>query len=93
MSENPDSMLVEQRIDPEILRDLVGRHFEEMVKYVVDLARRVAAVGGQLHADAEQLLLESGSRQEDLWGANDYAGKGEADCIEFTSLIGRGEAV
>lgn len=88
MSEtHPDIVLVESRIEPEILRGLVGRHFEEMVKYVVDLERRVAAVGGQLHADAEQLLLESGSQQQDLWGANYYPGKGESDCIEFTSLI------
>ena len=57
------------------------------MKYVVDLERRVAAVGGDLHADAEQLLLESGSRQTDLWGANYYPGKGSDSCIEYTALI------
>jgi hypothetical protein len=44
-------------------------------------------VGGELHADAEQLLLEDGSRQEDLWGANYYPDLGAAECVEFTSLI------
>jgi hypothetical protein len=58
-----------------------------MVKYVVDIERRVAAVGGELHADAEQLLLAEGSRQTDLWGANYYHGKGRDECIEYTSLI------
>jgi hypothetical protein len=58
-----------------------------MVKYVVDVERRLAAVGGELHADAEQLLLQSGSRQADLWGANYYPGRGPEECIEYTSLI------
>lgn len=58
-----------------------------MVKYVVDVRRGFAAVGGELHADAEALLLENGSRQADLWGANYYPGLGEEQCIEYTSLI------
>ena len=58
-----------------------------MVKYVVDVRREIAAVGGELHADEEALLLEKGSRQEDLWGANYYPGKGAEGCIEYTSLI------
>ena len=45
------------------------------------------AVGGELHADAEQLLLESGSKQNNLWGANYYPGRGEEECVEYTSLI------
>ena len=85
-AENPDILIVSQRIDPAVLSRLVGAYFEDMVKYVVDLARGIAAVGGELHADAEALLLEQGSQQEDLWGANYYPGRGE-DCIEYTSLI------
>ncbi|HYS05477.1 MAG TPA: DUF5674 family protein [Candidatus Dormibacteraeota bacterium] len=34
------------------------------------------SVGGELHADAEQLLLEQGSAQADLWGANCFPGQG-----------------
>jgi Protein of unknown function (DUF5674) len=83
----PDVVLVERRLDRAELRRLVERHFEDMVKYVVDVARGVAAVGGELHADEEALLLEHGSRQDDLWGANYYPGRGEGDCIEYTSLI------
>ena len=32
--------------------------------------REVLAGGGGLHADCEQILLEDGSRQEDIWGAD-----------------------
>jgi len=73
---NPDVVLVESRLGPAELRRLVTAHFEDMVKYVVDVERGVAAVGGELHADEEALLLEQGSRQRDLWGANYYPGKG-----------------
>ena len=76
-----------ERLPPEELRRLVGLYFEDMVKYVVDVARGVAAVGGEMHADAEQALLEDGSVQSDLWGANYYPGRGEDACFEYTSLI------
>lgn len=75
------------RIDPAELRRLLGLYFEDMVKYVVDVERGVAAVGGEMHADAEQVLLDDGSRQDDLWGANYYPGRGPEGCIELTSLI------
>jgi hypothetical protein len=83
----PDIIIVEHRIEPAELTRLVLLHFEDMVKYVVDIEQRRAAVGGELHADAEQLLLQSGSRQADLWGANYYPGRGPEECIEYTSLI------
>jgi Protein of unknown function (DUF5674) len=83
----PDIVIVERRIEPAELARLVLLHFEDMVKYVVGVERRLAAVGGELHADAEQLLLQSGSRQADLWGANYYPGQGPEECIEYTSLI------
>jgi hypothetical protein len=84
----PDIVVVEgDPIPPSVLRELLARFFEDMVKYVVDVERGVAAVGGELHADAEALLLERGSRQEDLWGANYFPGAGRDACIEFTSLI------
>lgn len=86
-SPKPDIVFVETRLDRTELRRLVECHFEDMVKYVVDVARGVAAVGGELHADEEALLLENGSRQDDLWGANYYPGRGEDGCIEYTSLI------
>ena len=62
-------------------------YFRDMVKYVVDVRRRVAAVGGELHADGELLLLDEGSKQGDLWGANYYPGLGKERCIEYTALI------
>ncbi len=61
--------------------------FSDMVKFVVDIEQQRIAIGGNMHADAEHVLLEQGSRQSDLWGANYYPGRGESECIEYTSLI------
>jgi hypothetical protein len=85
--EAPGIVIVEQCIDPVELRRLVDFYFGDMVKIVVDVRKRVAAVGGELHADAEQVLLEHGSAQADLWGANYYPGQGPDGCIEYTALI------
>lgn len=84
---SPSIRIIESRIEPLELARLVRLFFEDMVKYVVDVERGVIAVGGEMHADAEEALLASGSRQADLWGANYYPGKGPDDCIELTSLI------
>src|SRR3990172_4493134 len=85
--EAPGIVVVERSIAPVELRRLVDLYFGDMVKIVVDVRRRVAAVGGELHADAEQVLLSQGSAQADLWGANYYPGQGPDGCLEYTALI------
>ena len=87
MSEVPGIVIVRERIEPAELKRLVLLYFEDMVKYVVDVERGVIGLGGDMHADAEQLLLEDGSRQADLWGATYYPGRGREGCIECTALI------
>jgi len=85
--ELPGIVVVESRIELSELARLVHAYFGDMVKLVVDLRREVVAVGGELHADAEHLLLEQGSRHADLWGANYYPGRGAEGCLEYTALI------
>jgi hypothetical protein len=61
--------------------------FGDLVKAVVDVSRRIMAVGGELHADEEALLLEHGSAQKDLWGINLYPEISGSDRVEFDSMI------
>ena len=86
-SERPAIVVVERPIERSELVRLVSAYFGDMVKIVVDVRREVVAVGGERHADAEQLLLEQGSRQADLWGANYYPGRGAEGYLEYTALI------
>jgi hypothetical protein len=85
--DKPGIVLVDNRISREELDRLVALYFQDMVKFVVDVRRRLIATGGELHADGERLLLDEGSKQEDLWGANYYPGAGREQCIEYTALI------
>ena len=68
MTENsPDILLVDHgRIDPAELARLVRLFFGDMVKYVVDIESRSAAVGGELHADAEQITFALIGRGEPI---------------------------
>lgn len=40
------------------------------IKVVVDIERSILAGGGEKHAQCEAVLLEDGSRQRDIWGAD-----------------------
>lgn len=74
-------------IDRDALKVIAKERFGDMVKAVVDIEKKVMAIGGELHADEEQLLLEHGSKQEDLWGINLYPDTLTADWLEFDSMI------
>ena len=66
---------------------LAEAQFGDMVKAVVDVRRRVMAIGGELHSDEEAALIEDGSGQEDLWGINLYPAEPGDAWIEFDSMI------
>ncbi|MDI6756679.1 MAG: DUF5674 family protein [Endomicrobiia bacterium] len=69
------------------LRKMAGDIFGDFVKAVVDVERNIMAVGGELHADEETLLIENGSEQKNLWGINIYPELGRDERIEFDSMI------
>ena len=58
--------------------------YSRMIKLAVDIRRHILAGGGEMHADCELLLLENGSEQDDIWGANWYPAEQR---IEFEALI------
>jgi len=74
-------------ISREFLRILGKERFGDMVKVVVDLERQKMAIGAGLHSDEERMLLEDGSQQENLWGANVYPDRTGEDFIEIDSMI------
>lgn len=69
------------------LKEIALERFGDMVKGVVDVEKRVIALGADLHADEEALLLEQGSEQRNLWGFNLYPDMADDGFIEFDSMI------
>jgi hypothetical protein len=58
--------------------------YSGMIKIAVDIRRNILAGGGEMHADCEKVLLDNGSEQDDIWGANWYPNEQR---VEFEALI------
>ena len=80
-------IVLEKQISMAELTSIAGELYGDMVKAVADVAENTLAIDAELHSDLEQLFLESGSQQENLWGFNIYPGMDGEDFIEFDSLI------
>jgi len=61
--------LINQKATPQQMREML-QSLESYIKLAVDIERKVIVGGGILHADCESLLLEDGSEQENIWGAD-----------------------
>lgn len=79
--------VIERKMTNGHLQKFLGDPFPEMIKFVVDVRRGLVALGGELHSDAEAVLLGQGSDQGDLWGGNLYVEKTGARRVEYTAMI------
>ena len=91
--------IVKNPISKKELLEIAKEEFGDLVKAVVDIEQGIMAIGGELHADEEVLLMEQyGSKRECTWGINLYPVRNdisngvypkrtEDDWIEFDSMI------
>ncbi len=79
--------IITQKMPIAELQRIAQDIFGNLVKAVVDIEKQIMAVGGELHSDEEALLLENGSRQQDLWGINIYPEIKTEEWVEFDSMI------
>ena len=75
--------IIRQRATEKEIREML-EELETYIKLAVDVGRNILAGGGEYHADCEEVLLEDGSRQEDIWGADWYP---KSKTVEFVALI------
>lgn len=81
-------MKLVDKISVKELAEMSGNMYGNLVKAVVDLDKGLMVVDAEMHVDEEQLLLEGGSNQSDLWGINLYpANFGNEQFVEFDSMI------
>ena len=82
-----DILLVDKPMSRQELKQIAEQRFGDMVKAVVDIKKEIMVIGGDLHADEEAVLLDQGSKQENLWGINIYHELAMPDMIEYDSMI------
>ena len=75
--------IIRERATKQQLQEMMEM-LETYVKLAVDIERGVLAGGGAMHADCEAVLLEDGSQQEFIWGAD---WNPESQEVTFESLI------
>ena len=84
----PGMQIVRETMTLSTLEEMAEGMFGNLVKAVVDVEQGIMAVGGEMHADEEALLLGDGSPQSSLWGINLYPEQfGTPRFIEFDSVI------
>lgn len=70
------------------LQKIADERFGDLVKAVVDVEKKQIALGAELHADAQVLLIEEkDSSHEYMWGINLYPATEGEGFIEYDSLI------
>ncbi len=60
--------------------------YSDMIKIVVDIRRAILAGGSEMHYECEELLLDNGSEQDDLWGANWFPEKQSIVCESLINI-------
>lgn len=79
--------VITDKITLDELKKIAKERFGDMVKVVVDIEQGIMAIGAPMHYEEESVLLDNGSKQENLWGINIYPDMDAQDRIVFDSLI------
>ena len=75
--------LLRQLATAQQIKEMLEAH-ETYIKVAVDIRHSLLAGGGEFHADCESVLVEQGSRREDVWGADWIPAEG---AVRFGALI------
>jgi len=79
--------IIDNQISLKELQEVASERFGDMIKVVVDVKKEIMAIGGEMHYDEEQILLQNDSKQENLWGINLYVELTGDEFIEYDSMI------
>ncbi len=75
--------IIREHVTPQQMEEML-QALGEYVKLAVDVERFILAGGGGMHSDCEEALLEDGSQQVNVWGADWYPASKE---VKYESLI------
>jgi hypothetical protein len=77
-------LIIRQPVTSDQLAQMSEAFGDTLIKLAVDVEREILAGGGELHADCEAELLQDGSQQNSIWGADWYPLERQ---VGFESLI------
>lgn len=60
--------------------------FEVYIKTVIDIKKKICSAGCDRHFESEQLLLDKGSKQADIWGGGIDLETMIIDCNSFINI-------
>lgn len=75
--------IIREKATPEQIKEML-KMLQTYIKLAVDIDRGILAGGGAMHADCESVLLDDGSQQGFIWGAD---WDPSAQQVTFESLI------
>ena len=75
--------IIREKVTPEQIKEML-QMLQSYIKLAVDIDRGILAGGGAMHADCESVLLDDGSQQAFIWGAD---WDPSAQQVTFESLI------
>jgi hypothetical protein len=75
--------IIRDKATPAQIKEMLDM-LKSYIKLAVDIDREILAGGGAMHADCEAVLLDDGSQQEFIWGAD---WDPTAQLVTFESLI------
>ena len=82
-----DIRIITDTITREEMSEIAKEFYGNMVKGVADVENKIIALGGEYHMDANIVMIEHGSRQDNIWGFNIYLDREGDDWLEYVSLI------
>ena len=80
-------LLTDEQVYKNKIIDNLGFVYWDLIKASVDIERNIIAIWWELHVDEEEILLENGSKQNNIWWINLYLNESKDKWIEFDSMI------
>jgi|SRR3989338_10566993 len=83
-----DIVIIKEPITRAELKKIAEKRFGDLVKAAVDIKNEVMAVGGDLHIDCMNVLINNvGSKNPYTWGVNIFPEETGDGFIQFDSMI------
>jgi len=79
--------IIKEKINREELEKIAQQEYVTLVKIAVDTKKEIIALGGEWHSECQEVLIENGSINKNIWGANVTVSAPKKDRVTFHSLI------